>query len=173
LFLDLKYHDIPNTVAGAVEAAADRDDTFMLTVHASGGRAMIRRAASAAGEDGPSIVAVTALTSLDADDVREITGSGEVGEWAERLGDLAMEAGADGLVCSGQEVDDFRRAWGADPLLVTPGIRPASAAFDDQKRAVTPAEALDGGSDFLVVGRPIYEADDPIEVVERIADDIS
>jgi orotidine-5'-phosphate decarboxylase len=173
LFLDLKYHDIPNTVGGAVEAAAARDDIFMLTIHASGGRAMIRRAKSAAGEEGPSIVAVTALTSLDAGDVREISGSVELEQWAERLAHLAMEAGADGLVCSGQEVEVLRQTHGPDPLLVTPGIRPETGAFDDQKRAVTPVEALDGGSNFLVIGRPIYQADDPVAVVDNIAEDIS
>ncbi len=169
VFLDLKFHDIPNTVAGAVEAAADREDVFMVTVHASGGREMVRRAAEAAGREGPAIVAVTALTSLGERDVRDVAGGKELESWAHALGRLASEAGADGLVCSGHEVAAFRRAHGDALLLVTPGIRPEGAGADDQKRPVTPDEALEFGSDYLVVGRPIYRADDPVAVVEQIA----
>lgn len=173
LFLDLKFHDIPSTVAGAVEAAADRGDVSMLTVHASGGREMVRRASEAAGDDGPNVVAVTALTSLDERDVRDVAGSNDLDEWADRLANLAREAGADGLVCSAREAPSFRRDHGTSPLLVTPGIRPKSSALDDQKRAVTPAEALEAGSDYLVIGRPIYQADDPVAVVEEIGGELT
>jgi len=168
IFLDLKFHDIPNTVAGAVEAAVEREAIFMLTVHASGGREMVRRAAGAAGPEGPAIVAVTAMTSLDARDVRQVAGSEDLEAWADRLADLAVEAGADGLVCSAREVPAFRATHGEAAVLVTPGIRPPSAALHDQKRAVTPADALEAGSDYLVMGRPIYRADDPVAVVEEI-----
>lgn len=167
LFLDLKFHDIPYTVAGAVEAAAARGDVSMLTVHASGGREMVRRAAEHAGEE-LDVVAVTALTSLTEEDVRDVAGGAALEEWADRLARLAIDAGADGLVCSAREVESFRRAYGEEVRLVTPGIRPEWAARDDQERTVTPAEALDAGSDRLVMGRPVYRADDPVEAVERI-----
>ena len=169
VFLDLKFHDIPNTVAGSVAVAAERDDVFMLTVHASGGRQMIREAAEAAGEEGPNIVAVTALTSLDPRDVEDVAGGTELNRWADSLARLALEAGADGLVCSAREAGDFRDSYGESPVLVTPGIRPEGTASGDQKRVVTPAEALEAGSDFLVIGRPIYQADDPVAAVEGIA----
>lgn len=172
IFLDLKFHDIPNTVAGSVEVAAERDDIFMMTIHASGGREMIRRAADAAGDAGPEIIAVTAMTSLDARDVRDVAGTDDLNAWAKSLAGLALESGADGLVCSAREAAEFRSEFGRSHTLVTPGIRPAGSASDDQKRAVTPAEGIDSGSDFLVIGRPIYQADDPVAVVESIGESL-
>jgi orotidine-5'-phosphate decarboxylase len=173
LFVDLKFHDIPNTVAGAVEAVAGREDVFLMTVHASGGREMIAEAARAAGPDGPEIVAVTALTSLDARDVRAVAGATTIDAWAGRLADLALEAGADGLVCSALEAPDFRQAHGAEPTLVTPGIRLADDERGDQKRVVTPGQALEAGSDYLVMGRSIYGADDPVAAVEAVGRSIA
>jgi len=167
LFLDLKFHDIPYTVAGAVEAAVERGDVSMVTVHASGGREMLERATDAAGE-AVEVVAVTALTSLDSDDVRAVSGEQPLEGWADRLARLALGAGVDGLVCSAREVGAFRESYGPEVRLVTPGIRPEGTGSDDQSRVVTPAEALEAGSDRLVVGRPVYRADDPVEAVGRI-----
>lgn len=174
VFLDLKFHDIPNTVAGAVESALEFDSVFMLTVHASGGGEMIARAVETARsrtENPPKIVAVTALTSLSADEITQIGVDLPVESWARRLGRVALDAGADGLVCSAHEAADLRDHFGRDPLLVTPGIRPepqAMADDDDQTRVMTPRAALDTGSSFLVIGRPIYQAADPVAAVTEI-----
>lgn len=173
VFLDLKFHDIPNTVAGAVESALGFDNVFMMTVHASGGADMIARAAEAADEradNPPKIVAVTALTSLSAADMSQIGVDMALDEWAYSLGELALDAGADGLVCSAHEAAQMRDRFGDQPLLVTPGIRPKKqmAANDDQSRVMTPKDALETGSDYLVIGRPIYQADDPAGAVEEI-----
>ncbi|MBK18228.1 MAG: orotidine-5'-phosphate decarboxylase [Rhodospirillaceae bacterium] len=173
IFLDLKYHDIPNTVAGAVKAAKELD-CFMLTIHASGGSAMVRAAAEAKGDTpSPKILAVTILTSLSADDLVQIGQKPPVADQVLRLGQLARTAGADGLVASSQEVTSLRAALGPDCLLVVPGIRPAWASTDDQKRIMTPADAVKAGADFLVIGRPITQADNPKAAANRISDEIA
>jgi orotidine-5'-phosphate decarboxylase len=163
IFLDLKLHDIPNTVAGAVRGVLPLAPR-MLTLHAAGGSAMIaaaREAAQAAGAARPMLLAVTVLTSLDA---TALAATGVVDSPAHqvvRLGRLAVAAGADGLVCSAQEVPALRRALGPDVTLVVPGIRPAGSRAGDQARTMTPRAALDAGADWIVVGRPITEAADP------------
>lgn len=173
VFLDLKFHDIPNTVAGAVESALSFDSVFMMTVHASGGADMIARAVEAAaqrGDNPPKIVAVTALTSLSPADMSQIGVDMALDEWAYSLGELALDAGADGLVCSAHEAGQMRDRFGDEPLLVTPGIRSEKkmAKNDDQSRVMTPKDALATGSDYLVIGRPIYQAEDPAGAVEEI-----
>jgi orotidine-5'-phosphate decarboxylase len=172
IFLDLKFHDIPNTVAGAVRAAAGLG-CFMLTVHASGGVAMIAAAAAARGSAAtPKIIAVTVLTSLSESDLDEIGQRGPVAEQVLRLGRLARASGADGIVASPHEVAALRSDLGPDALLVVPGVRPAWAGADDQKRIMTPAQAVQAGADFLVIGRPITRADDPADAARRIAAEI-
>jgi orotidine-5'-phosphate decarboxylase len=163
VFLDLKLHDIPRTVANAVKAAA-RHEVALMTLHAGGGRAMLRAAAEAAREFGPrapKLVAVTTLTSLDDADLRELGVGRPLREHTLALGELAISSGVDGLVCSVWEAADFRTRLGSAPLLVTPGIRPAGADVGDQKRVATPAVAAKAGATHLVVGRPILEALDP------------
>ena len=174
VFLDLKYHDIPSVVADAVANAAEFDNVFMVTVHASGGEKMVRLAGEAAGEGAgaPSVVAVTALTSLSEEEIRAFGIESSLESWAEVLARSAVSAGADGVVCSALEAARFRNILGDDPLLVTPGIRLAGAADDDQTRVMTPGRALDAGSDFLVIGRPIYQADDPIAAVQAIGESL-
>ena len=162
IFLDLKFHDIPRTVAHAVRSAA-RHEVGLLTVHAGGGRDMLRAAAEAAAECGaaaPKIVAVTTLTSLNDADLRDMGVTRPLREHTLALGALAVSCGVDGLVCSPLETEAFRARLGPAPLLVTPGIRPAGADVGDQKRIATPAMAVQAGSSFLVVGRPILDAPD-------------
>ena len=179
LFLDLKYHDIPNTVAGAVSAAVALKPAF-LTLHTTGGAAMLRAAAVAAADaareakiDRPLLLGVTELTSLDADDLDDVGLRGPVGERALRLAELAAEAGLDGVVASAREVRAIRERLGPDFKLVVPGIRPAFAnGAADQKRTATPAEALAAGADFLVIGRPIAKAPDPLAALRRIVEEI-
>ncbi len=176
VFLDLKLHDIPNTVASAVRAILPLKP-FMLTVHAAGGSAMLRAAAAAAAEAGdarPHLVAVTVLTSLDAEDLAQVGQAGPVAEQVLRLATLARDAGIDGAVCSPRELRLLRPRLGADFILVVPGIRPAWAApasgrNDDQKRIMSPVEAIAGGADYLVIGRPITTARSPREAALRIA----
>ncbi len=171
LFLDLKLHDIPNTVAGAVRAVLPLGPA-MLTVHAGGGGAMVeaaRRAAEGAAAARPVLLAVTVLTSLDAAALHAVGVSGGPRQQVLRLARLAMAAGADGLVCSAQEVPALRDALGDGPVLVVPGIRPAGAAAGDQARTMTPAEAVAAGADWIVVGRPITGAADPGEAARGIA----
>jgi orotidine-5'-phosphate decarboxylase len=173
VFLDLKYHDIPNTVASACKSAAALG-VWMMNVHASGGRTMMQaaREALAGLSTPPKLIAVTVLTSLGAEDLRE-TGQMEAPQvLVERLAKLAAASGMDGVVCSAQEASLLRRACGATFCLVTPGIRLADAAQDDQKRIVTPQLAIAGGADYLVVGRPITRAADPLAVLDRINTDI-
>lgn len=174
VFLDLKLHDIPNTVAGAARAAAALG-CWMLTVHAAGGPAMVAAAAEAlAGvERRPSLVAVTVLTSLDEAALAAIGVTLAPGEWARRLAVAALGAGADGLVCSPQEVAALRDAHGRDVTLVTPGVRPAGSAVGDQRRVATPAQALAAGADYLVVGRPITAAADPAAALAVISDELA
>jgi orotidine-5'-phosphate decarboxylase len=174
VFLDLKYHDIPNTVAGAVRAAA-RLGVSMLTVHASGGSKMIQAAAEAAREvqDPPAIIAVTLLTSLGQADVEDLGYGGSPEEVVMRLAALSLAAGADGLVTSPREVQSLRKAHGKKPLLVTPGVRPAGSAADDQARIATPAQAVADGADYLVIGRPITKDPDPAAAAGRIVEELS
>jgi orotidine-5'-phosphate decarboxylase len=170
IFLDLKLHDIPNTVAQAVNSAA-KHRVSLLTLHASGGRAMLSAAADAAakfGADRPKLVAVTTLTSLAQPDLGDIGVSRELREHTLALGEMAFSCGVDGVVCSAQEVASFRRILGPAAILVTPGIRPAGADVGDQKRIATPASAVRDGASFLVVGRPILAARDPRAAAENI-----
>ncbi len=174
LFLDLKFHDIPNTVAGAVRAAVPLGPD-LLTIHAAGGPAMLRAAVAAAAETAgdadvprPRLLGITVLTSLDDDDLTAVGQHGPVTEQVRRLAALAQETGLDGVVCSPHEIAALRRLCGPDFLLVVPGIRPAWAAADDQKRVLTPAQALAEGADYLVIGRPITGAADPVAAAQRI-----
>lgn len=175
LFLDLKFHDIPNTVAGAVRAAVPLRPS-LLTIHAAGGPAMLRAAVEAAGaaatEAGvprPRLLGITVLTSLDDDDLVAVGQRGPIAEQVRRLAGLARESGLDGVVCSPHEIAALRRLCGPDFLLVVPGIRPEWAAADDQKRVLAPAEAVAEGADYLVIGRPITGAADPVAAARRIA----
>lgn len=174
VFLDLKFHDIPNTTASAC-AAATRLGVSMLNVHASGGRAMMSAARQAvdrtAGEmraKAPLLIAVTVLTSLGEDDLAEIGYAGTARELSLRMAALTKSCGLDGVVCSAQEAAALRAHLGGDFKLVTPGIRLADAAQDDQVRIVTPEAALRSGADYLVIGRPITQATDPVATLERI-----
>jgi orotidine-5'-phosphate decarboxylase len=166
VFLDLKLHDIPNTVAKAVEALGPLEPA-VLTVHAAGGRAMLEAAKAAAGTT-TKVVAVTVLTSLDESDLHSIGVASEPREQVERLAELARSAGLDGIVCSGAEVAAAKAAW-SDGYFVVPGVRPAGADVSDQKRVVTPRQALDDGASMLVIGRPITGASDPAAAIRDIA----
>ncbi|WP_376098007.1 orotidine-5'-phosphate decarboxylase [Roseomonas sp. CCTCC AB2023176] len=172
VFLDLKFHDIPNTVAGAVRSACALRPA-MLTIHAAGGPAMIATARAAAedaaGPDRPAILAVTVLTSTDAATLAETGVAGGPAQQVLRLARLALDAGADGLVCAPPEVPLIRAAHGAQPLLVVPGVRPAGSARGDQSRVATPEEAVAAGADWLVIGRPITAATDPVAAAAAIA----
>lgn len=179
IFLDLKLHDIPNTVAGAANAAG-RLGVQLLTIHAAGGREMIsaavegaKRGAAAAGRPAPTILAVTVLTSLSDRDLDDIGLRGPAADRVPALAKLAVEAGAGGIVCSPLEVARVRAAVGPGPILVTPGIRPAGAEMGDQARAATPASALAAGADRLVIGRPITAAPDPVAAAEKILAEIA
>ncbi len=159
-FLDLKFHDIPNTAAGAVRSAVAGCAPDFLTVHASGGHAMIRAAAAAAG--GTKILAVTVLTSLDENELSAVGQGDDTQAQVLRLARLAVDAGAGGIVCSPREIALLRKELPRETLLVVPGIRPAGSAAGDQKRVMTPDEASAAGADYLVIGRPITEAADPV-----------
>ncbi len=179
IFLDLKLHDIPNTVRSAARAAAALE-VDLLTVHAAGGGAMIGAAVEGAREgagDGapPRVVAVTILTSLSGLEVREVWGRSELSEDAEvvRLANLAMRGGAAGVVASPREAQALRKVLGPSAYLVTPGIRPAGASADDQRRIATPGAAVAAGADLLVVGRSITRAEDPAEALRRIRDEMN
>jgi orotidine-5'-phosphate decarboxylase len=174
VFLDPKFHDVPNTVAQAC-AAATRLGVWMLNVHAAGGRAMLKAARDAvsatAGETGlprPLLIAVTVLTSLDQRALAETGIDADPGLHALRLADLAKACGLDGVVCSAVEARAMRDAFGPDFALVTPGIRPAGTTADDQARIVTPEQAVENGANYLVVGRPITAADDPMAALAAI-----
>ena len=166
LFLDLKLHDIPNTVAKAIQALSPLTPSI-LTVHAAGGRAMMVDARAAA-PTGTRIVAVTMLTSLDEADLAATGVTGSAHDQVTRLAEVARAAGLDGIVCSGGEVGAARKAW-KDGLFVVPGIRPAEAAVGDQKRVMTPRRAIDEGASILVIGRPVTEAADPDAALRAIA----
>jgi orotidine-5'-phosphate decarboxylase len=175
IFLDLKLHDIPNTVAGAVRAVLPLRPR-MLTLHAAGGTAMIaaaRQEAEAAGDARPLLLAITVLTSLDGAALAETGVIFTPAEQVLRLGRLALAAGADGLVCSPLEVAMLRAALGPGPKLVVPGIRPAGAAIGDQARVMTPREAVAAGADWIVVGRPITGAPDPGAAAAAIAAELA
>jgi orotidine-5'-phosphate decarboxylase len=174
VFLDLKFHDIPHTVARAVESAAALD-VDMLTLHASGGRAMMEAARDAAGLDGPTLVAVTLLTSFSGADVEEAWGKElrSIRDDVGRLAALAADAGLDGVVASVLEAEAVKRRHGPRFLVVTPGIRLAGEETGDQTRVATPAEAVRAGADYLVIGRSIHGADDPAAALDRIRADIA
>lgn len=179
LFLDLKFHDIPNTVAKAIAATAGMN-MFMMTVHTTGGHAMLRaamdasdRVAQITGKDRPLVIGVTLLTSLDQDDVAMIGFNYTVQEQVIRLADLAQSAGLDGVVCSPFEIAPLRKACGTDLKLIVPGIRLEGASADDQKRIMTPKEALARGADYLVIGRPITGASDRAAAAKAIADSLN
>jgi orotidine-5'-phosphate decarboxylase len=174
VFLDLKFHDIPNTAAQAC-AAATRLGVWMLNVHAAGGAAMLEaareavaRTAAELGRPRPLLIAVTVLTSLADADLEAIGMAGPTAAAAQRLALLAQRTGLDGVVCSAREARELRQACGADFRLVTPGIRPAGSARDDQARIITPEAAIAAGADYLVIGRPITQADDPLAALAAI-----
>lgn len=179
VFLDLKFHDIPNTVAKAV-AAATRLDVQMLTIHTSGGSEMMRAAEQAAqqtalqsGRNAPLVLGVTVLTSMDSNNLAEIGVQANVGHQVERLATLASQSGIRGLVCSPLEITALRQVLPSSMQLVTPGIRTGAEKADDQKRTLTPKEALDAGANWLVIGRPIYAAENPRAAAEKILASIS
>ncbi len=165
IFLDLKFHDIPNTVAAAMQAIHVCEPAIV-TVHAAGGRAMLEDAKAAAAH-GCKVVAVTMLTSLDERDLARTGVSGTAHDQVMRLAELAEASGLDGIVCSGREVADVHRQW-KDGFFVVPGLRPAGSATGDQKRTVTPRAARDDGASVLVIGRPITRADDPLAAARAI-----
>ncbi len=178
LFLDLKFHDIPNTVAGALRSSL-RMRPAIVNVHASGGRAMMTAAAQAAAEEAaklgvakPLVIGVTVLTSLDDADLAAVGQQGPASEQVERLAALTQECGLDGVVCSPREITALRKLCGPDFKLVVPGIRPVWAATGDQKRIMTPADAVAAGADYIVIGRPINAASDPAEAADRVVEEL-
>ena len=183
IFLDLKFHDIPNTVAGAVLSCAAMTGVQLVNVHALGGHAMLHAAVQAIsagqpmGADRPRLLAVTILTSMDQKAIREVGIGGPPKDRVLKLAKLAKRAGVDGVVASVQEARAIRKACGRDFLIVTPGVRPKektlAANNDDQARTATPAEAIKAGADFLVVGRPILAAPDPRAAAQAIVDEIA
>ncbi len=172
VFLDLKFHDIPNTVARACEAAAELG-VWMLNVHAFGGSAMMQAAREAlSGEDAPLLIAVTVLTSSGSKELAELGIQQSPAEMAQRLAGMAYAAGLDGVVSSAQEANLIKQLTGSDFLTVTPGIRPAGSAAHDQTRIMTPLEAVRNGADYLVIGRPVTQADDPCRILLTINDEL-
>ncbi|WP_457669021.1 orotidine-5'-phosphate decarboxylase [Thiolapillus sp.] len=169
VFLDLKFHDIPNTVAAACDAAADLG-VWMMNLHASGGRKMMEAAVDRLSTKAhkPRLIAVTILTSLGEEDLHEIGFAGTPGQNVLRLASLAESSGLDGVVCSPLEAAAIREQAAEDFLLVTPGVRPVSASLDDQKRVMTPADAMAAGSSYLVIGRPVTAAPNPLEALKDI-----
>ncbi|MBZ9537646.1 orotidine-5'-phosphate decarboxylase [Modicisalibacter tunisiensis] len=174
VFLDLKFHDIPNTVAGAVQAAAEQG-VWMVNLHASGGRRMMTAARERLDAHGLSthLIAVTVLTSMERQDLAEVGVDSEPAEQVERLARLSRDSGMDGVVCSAREAAAISASCGAEFLKVTPGIRPASSAADDQRRVLTPARAMASGSTHLVVGRPVTQAHEPMEALAAIEDELA
>ncbi len=179
IFLDLKFHDIPNTVAGACQAAA-KYGVDLLTIHATAGRVAltaaqeaIREEAQTTGKNLPRLIGITVLTSLTSRDITfDLKIPLELPEYALQMALLAQETGLSGAVCSPQEVEHLRRVCGDDFVLVCPGIRPTGAELGDQRRSLTPAQAIQAGADYLVIGRPITAANDPKEALERICTEI-
>lgn len=174
VFLDLKYHDIPHTVARSVEAAAALG-VDMLTLHASGGTTMLDAARDAAGEDGPILVGVTLLTSFTAAEVEAVWDKEirSIRDEVARLTAIAVDAGMGGVVASALEVEALKRRHGTELLVVTPGIRPAGGLAGDQVRTATPGQAVSAGADYLVIGRPIYEADDPAAAMAAVRREVA
>jgi orotidine-5'-phosphate decarboxylase len=174
VFLDLKFHDIPNTTAAAVAAAADLG-VWMVNVHASGGEKMMtacRERLETFGENRPLLIAVTVLTSMGADDLSGIGVTDSPQVQVSRLATLTRNCGLDGVVCSAQEAPALKADQGADFKLITPGIRPLSAAKGDQQRIMTPTDAIKAGSDYLVIGRPITQSEDPLGALEAIYSEV-
>jgi len=172
VFLDLKFHDIPNTVMKACKAASELG-VWMLNVHALGGQAMLEAAKEGIKDSQSKLIAVTILTSMGKDDLEQIgIQARSVQEQVVKLAMLTKNSGLDGVVCSAKEVKVLRNSLGNDFLLVTPGIRPVGSDLTDQKRVMTPAEAITAGSSYLVIGRPITQSDSPIETLEKIALDL-
>lgn len=169
VFLDLKFHDIPNTVAKACSAASNLG-VWMLNVHASGGLEMMQAARKALDTNAasPLLIAVTVLTSMNQEALSQIGVTGGLQEHVIRLAKLTQQAGLDGVVCSAAETPELRKQLGKEFCLVTPGIRPATASLDDQKRVASPADALNMGSSYLVIGRPITQAQDPLKALQSI-----
>jgi len=170
IFVDVKLHDIPNTVAGAVKSLLPLEPDF-ITIQTSGGAAMMRAAADAAATatgKRPRILGVTVLTSLDSKDLEQVGQDANTATQVERLARLAKESGIDGIVCSSAEVANLRKVLGKDMVLMVPGIRPAWAAANDQKRIMTPRNAMDLGATYLVIGRPITGAEDPADAADRV-----
>lgn len=174
VFLDLKFHDIPNTVSKAIKATAGID-AFIMTVHTAGGHDMMKAAADAASENAaktskrrPYVVGVTVLTSMDQNDLSEIGVRDAVADQVKRLAELAQKAGLDGVVCSPHEIEMIKKTCGKDFKLVVPGIRPEGSETGDQKRVLTPREAVQKGADFLVIGRPITESANPAQAAKDI-----
>ena len=179
VFLDLKYHDMPNTVMQASRAAA-RQNIYMMTVHAMGGLEMMEKSAEAAREEArrirtpaPLLLGITVLTSLDKNDMQSVGMSGPVDEEVLRLVKLAEKAGLDGVVASANELPKIRKVVKKDFLIVTPGIRPLWSKKDDQKRVATPKEAIAMGADYLVIGRPITANEDPRAAAEKVIEEIN
>ncbi|UYG01088.1 MULTISPECIES: orotidine-5'-phosphate decarboxylase [unclassified Halomonas] len=174
IFLDLKFHDIPNTVASAVQAAAEQG-VWMVNVHASGGKAMMETAAERLSRNGlkTHLIAVTVLTSMSGEALGDIGVSGALDEQVMRLARLTHESGLAGVVCSAQEAAAVESACGKAFLKVTPGIRPRSAALDDQSRVMTPSAALAAGSTHMVIGRPVTQAEEPMAALKAIEADIA
>lgn len=183
VFLDLKFHDIPNTVAGALKTAADLG-VWMVNVHASGGRAMLEAAREAIDPSGSTqLIAVTVLTSMDTEDLRQVGVESSAQDQVKRLAQLVAECALDGVVCSPRESAMLRRAHGPEFSLVTPGVRPAvasgakvtetSGTASDQKRIMTPQDAIKAGSDYLVIGRPITQSADPIKTLEQLVQSLT
>jgi orotidine-5'-phosphate decarboxylase len=178
IFLDLKFHDIPNTAAKSA-IAATRLGVFIFNVHALGGPDMMKKAAEAAADESkrlkiakPKIIAVTVLTSMDENILKKIGINDNMEKQVLRLAELAKDASLDGVVASPSEVKLIRRALGDEFIIVTPGVRPKWAAVNDQKRVMTPKEAVDNGADFIVVGRPIIDAPDPLAAAKRVLEEI-
>lgn len=174
IFLDLKLHDIPNTVAGGITSLLPLKPAFM-TIHTSGGTTMMRAAADAAAKAGanrPKILGVTVLTSMDAADLSAVGQGADTTQQVVRLAQLAQASGLDGVICSPEEIAPIRAALGKDFILMVPGIRPAWAAANDQKRVMTPREAIDAGATYLVIGRPITGSDEPAVAAARIQAEI-
>ena len=169
VFLDLKFHDIPNTVARACQAGADLG-VWMINVHAMGGRKMLEAAREAlpANDNNPKLIAVTVLTSMGADDLKEIGLNHSPAEQVKHLATLTHDCGLDGVVCSPQEITLLREDLDTSFELITPGIRPEWSVTGDQKRIMTPAQAMQAGSNYLVIGRPITQAEDPMQALEKI-----
>lgn len=174
VFLDLKFHDIPNTVAGAVSAAA-KLGVWMVNVHAGGGRRMMEAAANAVAKQShkPLLIGVTVLTSMAEEDLRETGVTVKPEDQVSRLARMAKASGLDGVVSSAEECPRIRKECGDDFVLVTPGIRPASSVADDQRRVVTPLDALRKGSDYLVIGRPVTQSSDPLATLAGIDESIA